>query len=74
MAGNERIFPEPLLTPPGSDYFAMCSSLHLPDEPDLVIIEVAINDQVGTHYLVPVELLLRQLLELDSQPAVLVFK
>ncbi|WOO77031.1 uncharacterized protein LOC62_01G000632 [Vanrija pseudolonga] len=57
----------------GSDYFSMCSSLHLPDEPDLVIIEVAINDQVGTHNLVPVELLIRQMLELPSQPGVLVF-
>ncbi|TXT15739.1 hypothetical protein VHUM_00242 [Vanrija humicola] len=56
-----------------SDYFSMCHGLHIADDTELIIVELAINDQPGLEPEVNQELLLRQLLEMESQPAVLLF-
>ncbi|CAK9784892.1 hypothetical protein CC85DRAFT_271612 [Cutaneotrichosporon oleaginosum] len=56
----------------GSDYFSYCSALHLNRDVDLVIVELAINDPFGLNYVQHFENLVRSLLELPSQPAVLV--
>ncbi|KAL1407182.1 hypothetical protein Q8F55_006598 [Vanrija albida] len=57
----------------GADYFSMCSQLHVPEDPDLVVVELGINDPPHTITAVNFELLIRQLLEAESQPGVLVF-
>lgn len=56
----------------GSDYFAYCSHLHVPEDADLVILENAINDPLHITMIETFELLLRSMLERDHT-AVLVF-
>ncbi|TXT12803.1 hypothetical protein VHUM_01204 [Vanrija humicola] len=55
----------------GSDYFSMCFQEHIPTDVDLVIVELAINDQNYPMFQKPFELLLRGLQDLPSQPAVI---
>ncbi|KAL1406640.1 hypothetical protein Q8F55_008346 [Vanrija albida] len=55
----------------GSDYFSMCFQEHIPTDVDLVIVELAINDQNFPIFQRPFELLLRGLQDLPSQPAVI---
>ncbi|KAF9531162.1 hypothetical protein CPB83DRAFT_849447 [Crepidotus variabilis] len=54
-----------------SQYFGYCVSNHIPDAPDLVIVELDTSDEPGPGPLESYELLLRTLLSLPSTPAVL---
>ncbi|BEI80571.1 hypothetical protein CcaverHIS002_0111000 [Cutaneotrichosporon cavernicola] len=56
----------------GSDYFSFCASLHLNTDVDLVIVELAVNDRLDPVNIKHFENLMRYLLQLPSQPAVLV--
>lgn len=55
----------------GSDYFAGCWKEHLPEDADLVIVELGINDVRDINAMENYELLLRSLLEMPSRPAVI---
>jgi len=52
----------------------MCSHLHVPEEADFVVVELAINDPPDMYSAETFELLLRSLLEYKNSPAVLIFK
>lgn len=55
----------------GSDYFSFCSSLHIPHNSSLILVELSINDEyLPAEHTANMENLLRGLLELPSQPAV----
>ncbi|KJE01198.1 hypothetical protein I311_05168 [Cryptococcus gattii NT-10] len=54
----------------GTDYFSLCYGEHLPEDMDLVFIELAINDEVLTRNINSYELLVRSLLDLPNHPAV----
>jgi hypothetical protein len=56
----------------GSDYFSYCSALHVNSDVDLVVVELAINDPYSLTYVKHFENLVRSLLEMPTQPAVLV--
>ncbi|AAW41092.1 CAP64 gene product - related [Cryptococcus deneoformans JEC21] len=58
----------------GTDYFSLCYGEHLPDDMDLVFIELAINDEVLTRNINSYELLVRSLLDLPNGPAVMNFQ
>ncbi len=53
-----------------SSYFEWCYPAHIGTEPDLVFIELAVNDDFSTAAFDSTEGLLRSLLSLPSQPAV----
>ncbi|BEI81290.1 hypothetical protein CcaverHIS002_0204500 [Cutaneotrichosporon cavernicola] len=55
----------------GTEYFAMCSDLHLPEDLDLLVLEFAVNDQYQLESTETYEFLVRYLLEKPSAPAVL---
>ncbi|GMK54500.1 hypothetical protein CspeluHIS016_0110860 [Cutaneotrichosporon spelunceum] len=55
----------------GTEYFAMCSELHLPEDIDLVVLEFAVNDQLQMESMETYEFLVRHLLERPGAPAVL---
>jgi hypothetical protein len=56
----------------GSDYFSFCSSLHIPHNSSLILVELSINDEyLPAEHTANMENLLRGLLELPSQPAVI---
>lgn len=55
----------------GTDYFSMCSHVHLPTELDLVVVEFAVNDQFRNEATEAYEYLVRYLLERPGAPAVL---
>ncbi|KAJ7069380.1 hypothetical protein C8F01DRAFT_1207108 [Mycena amicta] len=54
-----------------SDYYAACFLEHIDEDVDLVVLEMAINDQRHELVAQTFELLLRSLLELPQKPAVL---
>lgn len=56
----------------GSDYYSFCFALHIPKDVDLVFIELGINDVGKEDDLHNMENLLRGLLDLESQPAVVI--
>lgn len=58
----------------GSDYFSYCFALHIPTNVDLVIIELGINDVGKPEDLETMEDLLRGVLDLPSQPAVMLLE
>ncbi|BEJ13252.1 hypothetical protein CspHIS471_0304260 [Cutaneotrichosporon sp. HIS471] len=58
----------------GSDYFSYCFALHIPDDVDLVIVELGINDVGEPEDLTTMEDLLRGLLDMQSQPAVMLLE
>ncbi|WOO81154.1 uncharacterized protein LOC62_03G004686 [Vanrija pseudolonga] len=55
----------------GSDYFSFCFPLHIPEETDLVIIELAINDEGIPEHVTDMENLLRGVLDMPKRPAVM---
>lgn len=55
----------------GTDYFSMCFQVHIPEDVDLVIIELSINDQRIEPNAIAYEWLLRGLLNLPKRPAIL---
>ncbi|WWC72366.1 uncharacterized protein I206_106328 [Kwoniella pini CBS 10737] len=55
----------------GSDYFSLCFSEHIPDEVDLVLIELGINDEALIRNMNTYELLVRGLFDMPNKPAVL---
>lgn len=58
----------------GSDYFSYCFSLHIPLDVDLVFIELGINDLGDPEDLDNMEHLLRGLLILEKEPAVVLYE
>ncbi|KLT40754.1 hypothetical protein CC85DRAFT_142686 [Cutaneotrichosporon oleaginosum] len=58
----------------GSDYFSFCFALHIPTDVDLVIVELGVNDVGEPDNLNTMEDLVRGLLDLDSQPAVIILE
>lgn len=54
----------------GSDYFSFCFPLHISLQSDLVLIELAINDEGILEHIENMENLLRGLLDLPNKPAV----
>ncbi|KAK6903777.1 hypothetical protein I203_107283 [Kwoniella mangroviensis CBS 8507] len=55
----------------GSDYFAMCFGHHIPEDVDLVLVDMAINDGFSEKGAESYETLLRHLLALPNRPAVI---
>lgn len=55
----------------GSDYFSFCFPLHISRESDLVLVELGVNDEAIPEHVENMENLLRGLLEMDRQPAVM---
>jgi hypothetical protein len=55
----------------GSDYFSFCFPLHIPKTSDLVLVELAVNDQALPEHTENMENLLRGLLDLPNKPAVI---
>jgi hypothetical protein len=54
-----------------SEYFAFCSTHHIPDATDLVIIELDVDDQADQEMLEDFEVLVRSILIRPDEPAVL---
>lgn len=59
-----------ILVATGSDYFSFCFPLHIPLDADLVLVELAINDEGIPEHYENMENLLRGLLGMEKQPAV----
>ncbi|KZV88439.1 hypothetical protein EXIGLDRAFT_772719 [Exidia glandulosa HHB12029] len=55
----------------GSDYFSMCFGEHIDRDADLIVTELAVNDQRIESNTEAFEWLMRALLELPSQPAII---
>ncbi|WVQ82440.1 hypothetical protein IAT38_004568 [Cryptococcus sp. DSM 104549] len=55
----------------GSDYFSFCFPLHIPSDSDLVIVELAVNDEGIPEHVENMENLLRGLLDMPNKPAVI---
>jgi hypothetical protein len=55
----------------GSDYFSFCFPLHIPTNSDLVLVELAINDEAIPEHVENMENLIRGLLDLPTKPAVI---
>ncbi|KLT45969.1 hypothetical protein CC85DRAFT_239698 [Cutaneotrichosporon oleaginosum] len=55
----------------GSGYFAWCFKEHIAPAPDLVLIELGINDLLSLDIVPKYEHLVRSVLELDSAPAII---
>ncbi|WWC92047.1 uncharacterized protein L201_007001 [Kwoniella dendrophila CBS 6074] len=55
----------------GTDYFSLCFNEHIPEDVDLVLIELSINDEVLIRNMNTYELLVRGLYDLPNQPAVM---
>lgn len=54
----------------GSGYFSYCFSLHIPEDSDLVVIELGVNDEPEPEMLDNMEALLRGVLGMEKSPAV----
>ncbi|KAJ9121924.1 hypothetical protein QFC24_004506 [Naganishia onofrii] len=55
----------------GSEYFATCFAEHIPEDVDLVMVELAINDVRHLDYQVEYEMLVRGILDLPNKPAII---
>ena len=55
----------------GSDYFSYCFPLHVPYDSNLILVELAVNDEGIVEHIENMENLLRGLLDLPSSPAVI---
>ena len=55
----------------GSDYFSFCFPLHIPTNSDLVLVELAVNDEAIPEHIENMENLIRGLLDLPTKPAVI---
>ncbi|KLT40834.1 hypothetical protein CC85DRAFT_141454 [Cutaneotrichosporon oleaginosum] len=69
--GDENSFVNGAKFGRGTEYFTMCSDVHLPEELDLVVVEFAVNDQYNLEATEAYEFLVRYLLERPGSPAVL---
>ncbi|KAL7424571.1 hypothetical protein Q5752_000255 [Cryptotrichosporon argae] len=69
--GQRNAFVNGALPATGSDYYSYCFHEHVPPEPDLVLLELAINDEYLVARGPTYERLVRALLDLPSRPAVL---
>lgn len=58
----------------GSDYYSFCFPLHIPEDVDLVFVELAVNDEAVAEHADDMDNLLRGLLELPSEPAVVLIE
>jgi hypothetical protein len=58
----------------GSDYFSFCFPLHISLESDLVVVDLAINDEGIPEHVENMENLLRGLLDLPRKPAVILME
>ncbi|ORX35756.1 hypothetical protein BD324DRAFT_631543 [Kockovaella imperatae] len=58
----------------GSDYFSFCFPIHIPENSDLILVELAVNDAGEPEYADSMENLLRGLLDLPSKPAVILLE
>lgn len=58
----------------GSDYFSFCFALHIPEDVDLVIVELGVNDVGDPDDFKTMEDLIRGLLDMESQPAVMLLE
>jgi len=54
----------------GSDYFSFCFPLHIPTDVDLVFVELAVNDEALMEHSDNMDNLIRSLLALPNEPAV----
>lgn len=55
----------------GSGYFSYCLHEHIPDDTDLVLLELGINDSEHLIWKPSFEMVLRQIFEMPNQPAAL---
>ncbi|TYJ54164.1 hypothetical protein B9479_005175 [Cryptococcus floricola] len=55
----------------GSDYFSLCYGEHIPEDVDVVFVDLAINDEALVKNIDSYELLVRSLLDLPNKPAIL---
>ncbi|OCF34476.1 hypothetical protein I316_03991 [Kwoniella heveanensis BCC8398] len=55
----------------GTDYFSLCFDEHIPDDVDLVLIELAINDELLLRNMNSYEILVRALSDLPNKPAII---
>ncbi|KAL7419642.1 hypothetical protein Q5752_005555 [Cryptotrichosporon argae] len=55
----------------GSGYFGWCFKEHIPEDSDLILVELGINDLQQLNVIPKYEHLVRSLLELESQPAII---
>lgn len=55
----------------GSDYYSYCFPLHIPHDTDLVFVELGVNDEALIEHYDNMENLLRGLLAMEKQPAVI---
>ncbi|KAK8870123.1 hypothetical protein IAR55_000693 [Kwoniella newhampshirensis] len=55
----------------GSDYYSFCFPLHIPENSDLVLVELAVNDEGILEHVENMENLLRGLLDMPHKPAVM---
>ncbi|WWD16677.1 hypothetical protein CI109_101107 [Kwoniella shandongensis] len=55
----------------GAGYFGWCFKEHIPEDSDLILLELGINDLLEPEVVSSYEHLLRGLLELDSKPAII---
>ncbi|ORY23426.1 hypothetical protein BCR39DRAFT_549216 [Naematelia encephala] len=55
----------------GAGYFGWCFKEHIPEDSDLVLVELGINDLIEMDVIHSYERMVRGLLEMDSKPAVI---
>lgn len=55
----------------GAGYFGWCFKEHIPVDPDLVLLELGINDLIQLEVIESYEHLVRSILQLDSRPAII---
>lgn len=59
----------------GSDYFSFCFPLHIPsDDVDIVFVELGVNDEALMEHSTNMDNLIRGLLELPQNPAVILLE
>lgn len=68
---NDHIFVNDAQGGQGSGYFSYCLHEHIPDDTDLVLLELGINDSEHLIWKPSFEMVLRQVFEMPNQPAVL---
>ncbi|ODN75047.1 hypothetical protein L202_06267 [Cryptococcus amylolentus CBS 6039] len=55
----------------GSDYFSLCYGEHIPEDVDVVFVDLAINDEALVKNIDSYKILVRSLLDLPNKPAIL---
>lgn len=70
----ETVTADVIISATGSDYFSFCFPLHIPSDSDLVLVELAVNDEGIPEHVENMENLLRGLLDLPNKPAVMLIE